>query len=129
MCRCGGADCPAAGKAHPKGSVVIHVVAEKSALDGTSDEPAHVVGSDVLIPAEVLRELAENAARRPVIPPCDTPPEAGYRPSRALADFVRCRDLTCRAPGCEQPAIGCDIDHTVPYDKGGETHASKLMCC
>ncbi len=128
VCRCGGADCPAAGKAHPKGSVVIHVVAEKSALDGTSDEPAHVVGSDVLIPAEVLRELAENAARRPVIPPCDTPPEAGYRPSRALADFVRCRDLTCRAPGCEQPAIGCDIDHTVPYDKGGETHASNLKC-
>jgi len=24
-------------------------------------------------------------------------------PSHALADFVRARDLTCRAPGCDRP--------------------------
>ncbi|HXO80412.1 MAG TPA: HNH endonuclease signature motif containing protein, partial [Mycobacterium sp.] len=47
-------------------------------------------------------------------------------PSRKLADFVRCRDLTCRFPGCDQPATRCDLDHTVPHADGGATHASNL---
>lgn len=131
ICGCGGDECPSpTTRGKPLGNMVIHVVAEQEALDGYSDAPAYVVGSDVLIPAEVLRELADNASRRPVITPRDFAPEARYRPSRALADFVRCRDLTCRAPGCDQPAIGCDIDHTVPYHEGGATHASnlKVLC-
>jgi hypothetical protein len=44
-----------------------------------------------------------------------------------LADFVRCRDLTCRWPGCDKPAYGCDIDHTVPWPVG-PTHASNTKC-
>ena len=40
-------------------------------------------------------------------------------PSRALADFVRCRDLTCRWPGCDQPAIHGDVDHMIPSPKAG----------
>jgi hypothetical protein len=39
---------------------------------------------------------------------------------------VRCRDLTCRAPGCDRPATECDLDHTIPYADGGPTHASNL---
>ena len=46
-------------------------------------------------------------------PGADTPAEPRYAPSRATADFVRCRDLTCRFPGCDKPAQVCDIDHTV----------------
>ncbi|MGZ4564422.1 MAG: HNH endonuclease signature motif containing protein, partial [Mycobacterium sp.] len=42
--------------------------------------------------------------------------------------FVRCRDLTCRWPGCDCPAVACDIDHTIPYGQGGPTHASNLKC-
>ncbi len=49
-------------------------------------------------------------------------------PSTALADFVRCRDLTCRFPGCDHPAIDCDLDHTIPYAQGGPTHAGNLKC-
>ena len=45
----------------------------------------------------------------------------------ALVDFVRCRDLTCRWPGCDKPAYGCDLDHTVPYPLG-PTHASNIKC-
>jgi len=44
-------------------------------------------------------------------------PEPGYIPSKALADFVRCRDLTCRWPGCDHPAMDCDVDHTIPTPK------------
>jgi len=36
--------------------------------------------------------------------------------------------LTCRFPGCDRPAIDCDIDHAVPYADGGPTHASNLKC-
>jgi hypothetical protein len=36
--------------------------------------------------------------------------------------------LTCRWPGCDAPAIGCDIDHTIPYSQGGATHAANLKC-
>ena len=52
---------------------------------------------------------------RPLMHPTDAPPETGYTPSRSLADFVRCRDLTCRFPGCDKPAMRCDLDHTIPY--------------
>ena len=86
-----------------------------------------VVGG-LAVPASVLADLADRgiAELRPVVHPGDTPPEPRYRPSAALATFVRCRDLTCRFPGCECPADICDIDHTIPYDVGGPTHASNL---
>jgi hypothetical protein len=64
----------------------------------------------------------------PLIHPTDAPPKAGYTPSQALADFVRCRDLTCRFPGCDKPAACCHLDHTIPYRDGGRTHASNLKC-
>lgn len=80
------------------------------------------------IPAAVLADLVDRgvAELREVVHPGASPPEQRYRPSTTLADFVRCRDLTCRFPGCERPAEVCDIDHTVPYDRGGLTHASNL---
>ncbi|QRY45450.1 HNH endonuclease [Mycolicibacterium boenickei] len=55
--------------------------------------------------------------------------EPGYRPSVALSEFIRWRDLTCRFPGCDAPAARCDIDHTMPYPLG-PTHPSntKLYC-
>jgi hypothetical protein len=75
-----------------------------------------------------VAELAASAKLVPLIHPADAPPEPGYVPSKALADFVRCRDLTCRWPGCDRPAAQCDIDHTIPYANGGPTHASNLKC-
>src|SRR6202021_2545997 len=62
----------------------------------------------------------------PLIHPGGSPPERGYVPSRALATFVRARDLTCRAPGCDRPATVCDLDHTIPYGDGGPTHAANI---
>jgi hypothetical protein len=126
-CRCGRADC-AAGKRPAASPVVIHVIAEQATLDGGSSAPGSELGADVLIPPELVAELAASARLMPLIHPGDAPPEDGYVPSKALADFVRCRDLTCRWPGCDAPAIGCDIDHTIPYAQGGPTHASNLKC-
>jgi len=125
MCRCGSTDC-AAGAAVAS-SVVIHVVAKQETLDGESNDPGHLIGSDALITAELLRDLATQAKLRPLIHPADSPAENRYRPSLALADFVRARDLTCRAPGCNRPATNCDLDHTIPFPHGA-THASNLKC-
>jgi Domain of unknown function (DUF222)/HNH endonuclease len=108
--------------------VVIHVVAEQASLHGAVPAPGSMIGADALIPAELVADLAKSATLVPLVHPADAAPEAGYLPSRALADVVRCRDLTCRFPGCDRPAIDCDIDHTVPYADGGPTHASNLTC-
>ena len=119
-------DCPAAGAA--ASAVVIHVIAEQATVDGTGVAPAAMIGFEGLIPAEMVTELAKAARLRPLVHPVDAPPECGYVPSRALADYVRCRDLTCRFPGCDAPATRSDLDHTVPHGRGGPTQASNLKC-
>ncbi|PND55203.1 hypothetical protein CRM90_23640 [Mycobacterium sp. ENV421] len=125
-CRCGEPGCPADARPRP-GAVVIHVVAEQATVEGRSDNPGFVMGSNAVILAERVAEIAGQAKLRPLANPVDASPERGYRPSRALADFVRARDLTCRAPGCDKPATQCDLDHTVPYPYG-PTHAGNLKC-
>jgi hypothetical protein len=104
------------------------VIAEQATLDGSAHTPGSEVSADGLITPELLTELAESAKLVPLIHPGDAAPEKGYVPSKALADFVRCRDLTCRWPGCDRPAVGCDVDHTIPRAQGGATHAANLKC-
>ena len=125
-CRCRRPDC-AAGR-RPASAVVIHVIAEQATLDGRGDAPGSLVGVDELITPELIKELSASAKLVPLVHPGDAAPEPGYRPSKALADFVRCRDLTCRWPGCDRPAWGCELDHTIPYSQGGLTHAANLKC-
>jgi hypothetical protein len=126
-CRCGRADC-AAGKRLPAGPVTIHVITERATIDGSGCTPGCEVGADGLITAEMLAELAKSARLMQVVHQGDAEPEPGYVPSKPLADFVRCRDLTCRWPGCDTPAADCDVDHTIPYARGGPTHAANLKC-
>lgn len=99
-------------------------------------EPAPAPGLTLggpVIPAALLADLAARgvAELRPLTHPGDSAPEPHYRPSKALAEFIRCRDMTCRFPHCDRPGELCDIDHTTPYGAGGLTHASKVtsLCC
>jgi len=50
----------------------------------------------------------------------------GYRPGRKLRHLVTARNATCTAPGCGQPAAGCDLDHTTPWHHGGITYPCNL---
>jgi len=101
--------------------------APQPAPPSATPEFGFVVGGTA-VPVSVLADLAARgiAELRPVSHPGESPPEPRYRPSSALADFLRCRDLTCRFPGCDAPANICDLDHTIPYEVGGPTHASNL---
>ena len=81
-----------------------------------------------MLPAPLLAaKLAHTARIVPITHPGHAGPEPRYIPSAVLATFVRCRDLTCRFPGCDAPADVCDVDHTIPYPVG-PTQASNLKC-
>jgi hypothetical protein len=45
----------------------------------------------------------------------------GYRVPSTMRTLIEARDLTCRFPGCRQPAWRCDQDHTIAYERGGRT--------
>ena len=120
LCACGSAECPAVG-AGGAAAVVIHVLAEQATVDGRGSTPGYLPGFGVQ-PAESIRNQAATAKLTPLTLP-DNKSQPGYRPSAALAEFIRRRDLTCRWPGCDAKVH--DIDHTTPYP-AGPTHPSNL---
>jgi hypothetical protein len=125
-CSCGNPECGGKPPTPPR-DVVIHVLTEPSTVDGGEGAPGYVSGFGP-IAADTIRTMAKSARRKPLIVPSDPAPERGYRPSVALDEFVRLRDLVCRFPGCDVPAAFCDVDHTVPFSLGGPTHPSNLKC-
>jgi hypothetical protein len=94
--------------------------------ESPATRPGAIIGGPFL-PGALARRFALTAKIRKVIHPGDSPPEPRYTPSRGLAEFVRCRDLTCRFPGCSEPATNADIDHTIAWPIG-PTCASNLKC-
>ncbi len=123
-CLCGREDCPAGAERNKASTAVIHVLAEQTTLDGTSDRPGYLRGFGVM-PADSVRRVATSAKLKPIMVPSGADP--GYRPSAACKEFVQWRDLTCRWPGCDKPALRSDIDHTVPWP-AGVTHPSNNKC-
>ena len=132
-CACGQPDCPAAADSGAV-RVVINVIATDQTVNGDSDRPGYLEGYGV-IDAEQVRALAAVAASLPiVVDPVTSASEAlRYQPSAALERAVRCRDLTCRFPGCHRRAVYCDVDHTIPFNHadpaaGGLTVLGNLKC-
>lgn len=145
-CACGNSECPAAGADARASNVTVYVLAEQTALNTAADSrfgdgegpvaPAsqtrtaasgHIIGGGT-VPSQLLAHLVNRGAGvKPLRHPSDLPAEPQYRPSRALAAFIRARDLTCRFPGCDRPATHCDIDHAVAYPRGA-THPANLRC-
>lgn len=88
--------------------------------------PGAILGGPV-VPAPVIAQIARHATLCPLIHPGTSPPEPRYRPSAALARFVRCRDRTCRFPGCTRTVT--DIDHTIPYPFGPTAASNLVLLC
>jgi hypothetical protein len=90
--------------------------------------PGVIVGFGHVPAEEIAARIRAGACPRHLIPP-GVESQPWYRPSTALDEWVRARDLTCRFPNCDRPAAYADFDHTVPWPVG-PTHASggKLLC-
>jgi Domain of unknown function (DUF222) len=137
-CSCGEADCPTRASDGETerdtggARVVINVVTSDQTVHGDGSAPGYLDGYGV-IDAEQVRELVATAALH-VIDPFTSPVDAlRYQPSASLERAIRCRDLTCRFPGCSRPAVVCDLDHTVPFNHqdpsaGGLTVYENLKC-
>ncbi|MCZ4068017.1 DUF222 domain-containing protein [Microbacterium sp. H37-C3] len=113
------------------GAIRAHVQVAVSALTlmGQDEGPADLAGRSP-IDAATARELAGNATSwdrlltHPVtgtVLECDS-----YRPTAAMVRLLRARDRHCRFPGCRQPAIRCELDHTIAASDGGATHVCNL---
>lgn len=132
-CQCGGPECPASGADPRATSVVIHVLADaEAAAEAAADQPdsaaargTAVITGGSIIPTPLLSELIQSGARVRTVRKPPSTAELRYRPSSALDEFVRMRDLTCRFPSCDQPAEKCDLDHAIPWPFG-PTHASNI---
>ena len=100
---------------------------ETEPAPATPARPAVILGlrGAVLPPAVLAEVLTRGAKIRTVADPRMLPVHPGYRPTTAQDEFVRCRDLTCRIPGCDRPAIHTDLDHSNPWP-AGPTHPANL---
>jgi hypothetical protein len=152
-CTCGQPECEAATNPRPLRDIIVYALTDQTTAnvepvaqtESQIDEhlapapkprrstPMLVPGRSGYIfgagfmPAPLFDAMVDGAKIREIIHPGQAGPEARYTPSAALADFIRCRDLTCRFPGCDKPATTADIDHTVPHPVG-PTHPSNLKC-
>jgi Domain of unknown function (DUF222) len=106
---------------------LTQILAQDAPTGVAATSPAVIVGGGVLPAPLLAAKVAGLATIRRVVHPGAAPPEPRYTPSQALADFIRCRDLTCRFPGCDEPACNCDLDHTIPYP-WGPTSAANIKC-
>ncbi|GAA3225311.1 HNH endonuclease signature motif containing protein [Pseudonocardia petroleophila] len=114
------------------GKPLITVVVPYSTLIGADEGPCEITGYGP-IPAHLARDIAADAVWRRLV----TDPLSGavldhgratYRPPAALADHVRARDVTCRAPGCRRAATTCELDHVIAWADGGTTSEDNLAC-
>ncbi len=111
----------------------LQVVIDLPTLLRLADNPADLAGHGPL-PAEAARALAGDARWRRLV----TDPVTGclldygnatYRPPQALVDYVTARDRTCRFPGCENPACGCDLDHAIAHPAGATSAVNCGLLC
>lgn len=113
----------------------VYVTVPVMALLGLSEEPASLDGYGPIDP-DTARRLCANA---PGFYRLLTHPETGvtlslgrdsYRIPKKLRRWLALRDKTCRAPGCNQPATLCDIDHTIGWaDDGSSDHDNLAYLC
>ena len=97
---------------------------------GLAEHPGHLPGYGA-IPAGMARAMAADRdwVRWTTDPGTGLVLDRGahtYRPSARLAAFITARDPVCGFPGCNQPAVRCDLDHATGFDHGGPTTRCNL---
>jgi hypothetical protein len=87
---------------------------------GRLDSLTLFIGHAVQTMNIALAGLAESWCRTTGTNPASHGHHA-YRPPAAMQRLIQRRHPTCVFPTCTRRSIHCDLDHTVPYDKGGRT--------
>jgi hypothetical protein len=97
--------------------------------DRARPRPAVTLGG-AIIPLGLLAELLRDGATIEALSIPEMKPAAGYTFTRSAREFIQCRDMLCRFPGCTRKAEYADIDHTLPHGDFGATHPSngKVLC-
>ena len=109
--------------------VRINVTVPLTTLLG-GDQAGHLDGYGPIDPA-TARALALGGTWKRLVtdPLTGTVLDLGrtrYRPPPDLAELIRLRDRTCFRPGCGARASGCQLDHTIPFARGGTTSYANL---
>ena len=87
----------------------------------------------VLLPSQVLEQALRGEVRRVVFGPDGHILDFG-RTKRlydgGVRQAIQVRDRHCTAPGCDVPAKRCEVDHVLPWARGGTTSESngRLLC-
>jgi len=104
--------------------VSIGVVVSAQSLFGYSNTPGQLMDRSSLVPAEVIRELAQQKGTLFYRLLTDEKgnlldvTELGRFPSRKLGMAVKFRAGVCQGPTCHVAATRCDLDHLVPVPEG-----------
>lgn len=87
------------------------------------DGPLANVLAEAVVAADRAAAEAEHRARLDhAAGGCaHTRQQSGYRITGRLRRWVMIRDRTCRNPVCRRPSAQSDLDHVIPYGKGGRT--------
>jgi len=114
----------------PRPRALISLTIDLPTLLGLRDGAAELIGAGAL-PAEVARELLADARLKRII----TDPTTGelldygrrtYAVPEVLRRYIAARDQTCRFPSCGTAASRCEIDHAIPWSRGGATDRGNL---
>ena len=117
---------------HTPARIAVHT--DLPTLLGLTDNPGIVPGLGA-VPAELVRAIASDAKWVRFLHDDSgqliTTGRYTYRPSPALAAFIRARDGHCQFPHCTMPAARCDLDHIHPFnhtnpEQGGDTSPDNL---
>jgi hypothetical protein len=110
---------------------VVYLTIPALAMLGRSDEPATLTGYGA-IDIETAKRLAGEATSwirvltDPVTGVRLSMDRRVYTPPPDLKRWLRVRDETCRAPGCNRRVATCDIDHVSSWVESGKTQDGNL---
>ena len=120
---------PASGS-DPSAPADVLVTMDVQTLLGIADHPAELEGYGPVSP-ETARELAALSGSFLPLLTCEgrnvlAMGRKARLPSTTLRRWLRYRDETCRFPGCGRSAAQSDIDHSIPWSRGGPTDHGNL---
>ena len=116
----------------PDGTALAHGCARgrhPGLLDQLAPQPPPAQAAQANQLSELLRRLSLTFTPIARGPSDHADAEDGYVPSRALKHLVRARTATCDTPGCQNPAVSTDLDHTVPWPEGPTSQGNLAPAC